>query len=83
MVTVFCAIGARHGEPIMDKCKVGDVQSVDDGRGDFDGVGFVLYDQTGRPCVTFGYSDPAHAATGHGHVKAALENVEYVGAATR
>ena len=34
--------------------------------------GFVLYDQKGRPCVSFGYADDKKANVGRDHVAAAL-----------
>ena len=38
----------------MHNWRVGSVGSVSGEN--FWGVGFVLYDETGKPCVTFGYS---------------------------
>ena len=40
--------------------------------------GFVLYDQKGRPCVSFGYADDTKANLGRDHVKAALKDAEQV-----
>ena len=40
--------------------------------------GFVLYDQKGRPCVSFGYADDRKANVGRDHVEAALKGVEQV-----
>ena len=37
----------------MQNWRVGPVQTVSGGS--FWGSGFVLYDETGKPCVTFGY----------------------------
>ena len=34
--------------------------------------GFVLYDEKGRPCVSFGYADDRKANGGPDHVGAAL-----------
>jgi hypothetical protein len=41
----------------------------------------VLYDQNGKPCVTFGYSRGVDARTGRDHVQAALSGVVSVKAA--
>jgi hypothetical protein len=40
--------------------------------------GFVLYDQKGRPCVSFGYDDDKKAFAGRDLVAAALREVEQV-----
>ncbi len=40
--------------------------------------GFVLYDQRGRPCVSFGYADHAKAKLGRNHVAAALKDAEQI-----
>jgi hypothetical protein len=40
--------------------------------------GFVLYDQKGRPSVSFGCADRAKAKLGRNHVAAALTGVEQV-----
>jgi hypothetical protein len=40
--------------------------------------GFVLYDEKGRPCVSFGYTDDEKANAGRGHVEAALRGAEEV-----
>ena len=60
----------------MHKWRVGPVQTVSGGR--FWGVGFVLYDEDGRPCVTFGYFNESHAKAGREHVLAALANAASV-----
>lgn len=44
--------------------KVGQVQSVRDSIGGFAGSGFVLHDDKGSPCVTFGYLSEAEAREG-------------------
>ena len=41
-------------------------------------IGFVLYDETGQPCVTFGYMSEQDARAGREHVEAALANVASV-----
>jgi len=56
----------------MHKWRVGPVQTVSGGS--FWGSGFVLYDETGKPCVTFGYFNESYAKAGHEHVVAALAN---------
>ena len=60
------------------KWRVGDIQSTQDDFAQFAGVGFVLYDQTGKPCVAFGYLDRANASAAHKHLKDALKDVAYV-----
>jgi hypothetical protein len=40
--------------------------------------GFVLYDQRGRPSVSFGYADRGKAKLGRNHVAAALKDAEQV-----
>jgi hypothetical protein len=40
--------------------------------------GFVLYDERGKPIVSFGYSDRAKAKLGRNHVAAALKDAEQV-----
>jgi hypothetical protein len=40
--------------------------------------GFVLYDQKGRPCVSFGYADDIKANVGRNSVAAALKDAEQV-----
>ena len=60
----------------MHKWRVGPVGSVSGKR--FWGCGFVLYDETGKPCATFGYFNESHAKAGREHVVAALANVASV-----
>ena len=60
----------------MHKWRVGPVGSVSGER--FWGSGFVLYDETGEPCVTFGYFNESFAKAGREHVVAALANVASV-----
>jgi hypothetical protein len=57
----------------MRTWRVGEIQWVNDG--DFSEWGFVLYDQSGKPCVTFGYSRGLDARESHDHVQAALARV--------
>jgi hypothetical protein len=40
--------------------------------------GFVLYDEKGRPCVSFGYTDDKKASVSRGYVEAALKGAEQV-----
>jgi hypothetical protein len=40
--------------------------------------GFVLYDQKGRPCVSFGYADDMKANAGRDYVAAAPKDAEQV-----
>jgi hypothetical protein len=60
----------------MQNWRVGNVQSVDSG--DFSGPGFVLYDENGKPCVMFGYSNERDAKDGHEHIEAGLASVASV-----
>ena len=39
-------------------------------------IGFVLYDETGQPCVTFGYGTHDEARSARQYVVAALIGVE-------
>jgi hypothetical protein len=41
-------------------------------------IGFVLYDETGQPCVTFGYGSHDEARKGREYVMAALIGAETV-----
>jgi hypothetical protein len=41
-------------------------------------IGFVLYDETGQPCVTFGYGAHDEARLARQYVMAALIGVETV-----
>ena len=65
----------------MHNWRVGSVGTVS-GEG-FWGVGFVLYDETGKPCLTFGYFNESHAKAGREYVEAALANAASVIAAKR
>ena len=65
----------------MQNWRVGPVQTVSGGS--FWGSGFVLYDETGKPCVTFGYFSESHAKAGRVYVEAALANAASVIAAKR
>ena len=53
----------------MQNWRVGPVQSVTPG------ISFVLYDETGKPCVRFGYTTEETAEAGREHIAAALANV--------
>jgi hypothetical protein len=57
-----------------DKWRVGNVELLEGGLL----FGFLLYDQKGRPCVSFGYADRAKASLGRNHVAAALKEAEQV-----
>ena len=61
----------------MQNWRVGPVQSVTSG------IGFLLYDETGKPCATFGYFNESFAKAGREHVVAALANVASVIGAKR
>jgi hypothetical protein len=62
----------------MKRWRVGDVQRL--GAGGAIGVawGVALYDETGKPCVTFGYPKEPDAKAGREHIKAALIGVASV-----
>ena len=60
----------------MQNWRVGPVQTVSGGS--FWGSGFVLYDETGEPCVTFGYFSESYAKAGREHVVVALANAASV-----
>ena len=57
-----------------EKWRVGHVELLEGGLL----FGFVLYDQKGRPCVSFGYADAKKANLGHNHVAAAIKDAEQV-----
>ena len=57
----------------MHNWRIGPVGSVSGER--FWGSGFVLYDETGKPCATFGYTTEETAKAGREHIAAALANV--------
>jgi hypothetical protein len=56
--------------------RVGDLQPVQSGA--MSQIGFVLYDETGQPCVTFGYGTHDEARLARQYVVAALIGVETV-----
>jgi hypothetical protein len=57
-----------------DKWRVGNVELLEGGLL----FGFVLYDQKGRPSVSFGYADDKKANVGRDYVAAALKEAEEV-----
>ena len=57
-----------------EKWRVGHVELLEGGLL----FGFVLYDQKGRPCVSFGYADDKKAKLGRNHVAAALKDAEQI-----
>jgi hypothetical protein len=57
----------------MRSCRVGEVQWVN--CGEFSEWGFVLYEESGKPCVTFLYSHGLDAEAGRDQVQAALTGV--------
>jgi hypothetical protein len=74
-------IGFRSGEenptevtPMDEKWRVSHVELLEGGLL----FGLVLYDEKGRPCVSFGYSGRAKADLGRNHVAAALKDAEQV-----
>ena len=57
-----------------EKWRVGHIELLEGGLL----FGFMLYDQKGRPCVSFGYADAKKANRGHNHVAAAIKDAEQV-----
>ena len=55
--------------------RVGDLHTIP---GAMTMIGFVLYDETGQPCVTFGYGTHDEARSAREYVMAALIGVETV-----
>src|SRR6516165_5724335 len=72
--TVSLLSGGRATK--MHNWRVGSVGSVSGEN--FWGVGFVLYDEIGKPCLTFGYFNESSAKAGREHVVAALANAASV-----
>jgi hypothetical protein len=62
----------------MEKWRVGPVQTVAGGSEGFSGHGFVLYDGSARPCVTFGYLTQKDAEAGREHLQEVLANAKSV-----
>jgi hypothetical protein len=65
---------AAEGTSMDEKWRVGNVELLEGGLL----FGFVLYDQKGRPCVSFGYADDKKANLGHNHVAAAIKDADQV-----
>jgi hypothetical protein len=63
-----------EGTPMDEKWRVSAVELLEGGLL----FGFVLYDQKGRPCVSFGYADDKKANVGRNHVAAAFKDAEQV-----
>ena len=59
----------------MRSCRVGEVQWLHGRGGEFSEWGFVLYEESGKPCLTFLYSRGLDAEAGHDQVQAALAGV--------
>jgi hypothetical protein len=62
----------------MKRWRVGDVQRLGAVGGAGETWGVALYDETGKPCVTFGYPKETDAKAGREHIKAALIGVASV-----
>jgi hypothetical protein len=62
----------------MEKWRVGPVQTVVGGSEGFSGHGFVLHDEAGKPCVTFGYLTQKDAEVGCEHLQEVLANAKSV-----
>ena len=58
----------------MRRCRVGEVQWLRDRGGEFSEWGFVLYEESGKPCVTF-LSHGLDAEAGRDQVQTALAGV--------
>jgi len=54
------------------KARVGEVRSIRDNSGAEAGWGFILFDEQGLPCATFGYLDEVTAKAARTHVDLAL-----------
>jgi hypothetical protein len=67
---------ARRTARMEKKWRVGDLQPVLGAAKSQ--VGFVLYDEAGHPCVTFGYGSHDEAGLARQYVMAALIGVETV-----
>jgi hypothetical protein len=63
-----------EGTSMDEKWRVGHVELLEGGLL----FGLALYDQKGRPCVSFGYADAKKANLGHNHVAAAIKDAEQV-----
>ena len=61
---------AAEGTSMDEKWRVGHIELLEGGLL----FGFMLYDQKGRPCVSFGYADAKKANRGHNHVAAAIKD---------
>jgi hypothetical protein len=65
--------------PMENKWRVGDLQPVQGAdQRVMSQIGFVLYDEAGQPCVTFGYGSRDEARLARQYVMAALIGVETV-----
>ena len=58
------------------KPRVGPIQDIADSVGASSGVGFVLYDDKGLPCVTFGYLHRQAAQGAVRNITAALADAK-------
>jgi hypothetical protein len=67
---------SKKAAPMEKKWRVGDLQPVQGAA--MSQIGFVLYDETGQPCVTFGYATHDEARLARQYVMAALIGVETV-----
>jgi hypothetical protein len=79
MLGVCGAATFGEGRAMEKKWRVGDLQPVQgtDLRA-MSQIRFVLYDETGQPCVTFGYGTHDEARLARQYVMAALIGVETV-----
>ena len=62
---------------------VGQVQSIQDGIGEFSGSGFTILDEKKRPLIAFGYGNCEEAEEAAKYVKAALSKACFVGGGNR
>jgi hypothetical protein len=70
----FGRLNPTEGTPMEKKWRVSHVELLEGGLL----FGFVLYDEKGRPCVSFGYADDKKANVGRNQVAAALKDAEQV-----
>jgi hypothetical protein len=62
----------------MQKWRVGPVRTAAGGSGEFSGHGFVLHDESGKSCLTFGYLTEKDAEAGREHLQEVLANATSV-----
>ena len=58
--------------------RVGNIEPIYDSQGMSTGKGFVLYDQDGQPCVTFGYLTDTDANVAADHLRTIVATADKV-----